>query len=86
MINKEILEIKLRELGVEQSSYSLNNELTADCTILYHSYNEWEVFYLDERGERHQKGLFDNEEDACIFLYELFKKSKEIESEYKLNK
>lgn len=66
------LEKKLQELGVRGSYYSLNGELKSDSIILYHNYNKWEVFYLDEKGGRHPMGIFENEEESCDFSYKEF--------------
>jgi hypothetical protein len=63
------LEEKLQVLGVRNSYYSLYGDLKPDSIILYQNYRKWEVFYLDERGGRHPMGIFDNENDACVFIY-----------------
>lgn len=72
-MNIEALEIELQRLGIKDSYYSLSGELKSDSIILYHNYNIWEVFYLDERGGRHPMGIFNKEEDACMFIYKEFK-------------
>ncbi|MDR1714899.1 MAG: hypothetical protein LBS20_03560 [Prevotella sp.] len=84
-MDRIILEKELEKLGVKKNYYSLFGDLQSDATILYQNYNKWEIFYLDERGGRHPEGIFDNEEEACLFMYELLKKSRETELKYKLN-
>lgn len=68
------LEQKIRELGIDDLHYSLYGELKSDSVILYQNYNKWEIFYIDERGGQNQLGVFDEEEQACNYLYELLAK------------
>ncbi|MDR2002374.1 MAG: hypothetical protein LBQ74_05025 [Prevotella sp.] len=84
------LEQKIEELGIDDLHYSLYGELKSDSIILYQNYNKWEIFYMDERGSRKQLGVFDEEEQACNFLYELLVKDcderrKELASELDAN-
>jgi len=71
-MNRIELKDKLDLLGGDESQYSLSGDLEPDRIILFHSYNEWQVFYLDERGGRNGMKLFKSENDACIYLYQLF--------------
>lgn len=89
-MNISNLEKKLKGLGIEDSHYSLSGELKSDSIILYHNYEKWEVFYLDERGVRRQLNVFSKEEQACEFIYELLIKNnneriKELASELETN-
>jgi len=68
-MNIKTLEKKLQELGIRDSYYSLYGELKSDSIILCHNYYIWEVFYFDERGGRHPMGIFENEVDACYFIF-----------------
>lgn len=81
-MDKIELKNKLGLLGVDSREYSLEGELISDNIILYNSYHKWEVFYLDERGSRNNKKIFDTENEACVHIYKLFKESKEIEDKY----
>ena len=81
----EKLEDKLNDLGVEKSQYSLSGELNSDAIILNKNYNVWEVFYLDEKGNRNNEKNFDTESEACFYIYKLFKDAKDIERKFKIN-
>lgn len=52
--------------------YSLNEGLKSDSLILTINYNKWEVFYMDERGNKHDELIFNNENDACVYIYNRF--------------
>jgi hypothetical protein len=81
-MNKEELKIKLDLLGVKPKQYSLNGELEADSIILFHYYNNWQVFYLDERGGRNNQKDFPSENEACWYIYKLFEDAKKIEEQF----
>ncbi len=81
-MNKTELKRKLTALDVNYQEYSLDGELISDNIILYNSYHTWDVFYLDERGDRHEEKSFSSEKEACEYIYKLFKESKEIEKKY----
>ena len=63
-MNKIILKEELDKLNVPAFYYSLNGELLPDRIILSTEDN-WNVFYLDERGNRHQEKIFNSEKEAC---------------------
>lgn len=67
---------ELDKLGVNPNEYSLNGNIESDKIVLYQNYSKWEVFYFDERGGRNCEKVFCNEEDACSYIYELFKSNK----------
>ncbi len=71
-MKKQELERQLAELGVRAGFYSLNGELLPDRVVLYQNYNRWEVFYFDEKGNREDFHSFDNETDACDYIYRYF--------------
>ena len=78
------LKRKLEELGVNPLYYSLDSGLKSDALILYKNYSKWEVFYLDERGSRHEKGIFYTEDEACqYFINEFAKNKKMMNQDYK---
>jgi hypothetical protein len=81
-MDKKELQNKLDFLGVDSNQYSLEGELNPYSIILYHSYNNWNVFYLDERGGRDNENIFHSESEACKYIYKLFKEYKEIEEKY----
>ncbi len=69
---------KLYWSNVPKRWYSLNEGLKPDACILYKNYSTWEFFYLDERGERHDYRLFNNEEEAFEHLWKKMKYQLEI--------
>lgn len=81
-MNKKELKTKLDLLGIASQAYSLEGKITPDNIILYNSHEKWEVFYLDEKGVRHDEKVFDSEIKACNYIFRLFKESKEIEDKY----
>lgn len=69
------LKAKLDELGVGSNEYSLDGSVSNwDTIVLYKNYSKWEVFYIDERGNRDDKHIFYSENDACTYIYEEFKR------------
>lgn len=83
-MNINELKRKLEDLNVNPNSYSLDGSLNNNSRILYHSYNEWHVFYY-ERGIRENERTFDSEEEACDYIYQGFLNTIEIEKKYSLN-
>jgi len=76
------LEYKLNKLNVYTGFYSLTGELLPDRIVLYHNYDKWEVFYFDERGNRDNEKVFFSESEACNYIYDHFKRQKEIKGKY----
>lgn len=83
-MNVKDLKNKLLILNIPDDEYSLNGSLKPDSIILYKNYNKWEVFYLDERGERSNEKDFDSESNACLYVYKLFIDSRKIKQEFKI--
>lgn len=79
------LKVKLDILKVNPNHYSLNGDIKPDAVILFHDYNKWEVYYFDERGEKNDEHEFNSEENACQYIYRLFKEAKEIEDKFGIN-
>jgi hypothetical protein len=63
------LKEKLYWNNVPERWYSLDDGLKPDACILHKNYSKWEFFYLDEKGERHDFRVFDNEADAFLYLW-----------------
>ncbi len=74
-MNREELSSKLNEEGFETHLYSLYGDLLPDRIILYENYNNWEIFYIDDRGGRHILTICHSENNACWFLYNYLKES-----------
>ena len=81
-MDRKELKCQLDLLKIDEHSYSLNGELNPDTVIMHHSYHNWEVFYLDERGGRNNEKIFTSEDEACKYFYKLFKDAREIEDKY----
>jgi hypothetical protein len=65
------LEIRLREEGFIESTYSLYGDIpcSQEGFILIEKNSFWQVLY-NERGENRVLKTFDSETNACDWLYE----------------
>jgi len=68
-MNIQELKERLKIKGVNEETYSLDGTLYPMRVILYKNYSKWEVFYLDERGNRDGHRIFYSENDACLYMY-----------------
>lgn len=71
-MNRLKLKEKLDEILTNPNFYSLDGKVIPDRLILIPSGTDWIVFYLDERGGRHEEHRFTSESDACEYIYEHF--------------
>ena len=70
MTKKELRELLLKK-NVQESTYLLDGKLYPDrFELSKNDQNIWEVYYCDERGNKHDLKAFITEEDACDFFYE----------------
>ena len=67
-MNIEQMVKKLNEIGVPKHYYSINENLSSDTHVLNHIYGKWEYFYYDEKGNQNDYKIFENENDACMYL------------------
>jgi len=81
-MNREELKLELKALGVTDKEYNLAGNLISDSIILYNSYDEWQVFYFDERGVRNNEKIFGSECEACWYIFKLFREAKAIEKKF----
>jgi hypothetical protein len=72
-MNVDDLKNRLIEMQINPLYYSLDGGLKSDSLILNIYYNKWEVFYMDERGGKHDELIFNNENEACMYIYNRFK-------------
>lgn len=72
LMKRDELAGKLASENVSKSLYSLNGSLPNEKLCLDFVDNKWVVYY-SERGCRTGLIEFDNEDDACLFLYERIK-------------
>jgi hypothetical protein len=69
-MNREQLKIRLTELKITPSAYSLSGGLPNECYVLGQQPNGlWEVYY-SERGQKNDLHIFDSEASASQFLLE----------------
>ncbi len=69
-MNIKDLKEKLTALGIPAAAYSLNDDRReADIISLRECNGKWEVFYFDIY--RHKDGIhrFENESDACWYIF-----------------
>jgi len=76
MLKTELIN-RLNELYIRPTAYSLEGDLLWDRIIMFNSYNDWHVFYLDERGNRNEEKIFHSESEACDYIFDFFKKKKD---------
>lgn len=84
-MNKEKLVSKLTSMSIENWEYSFNDITNWDCTVLYESGNEFQVIYVDDKGQQEIKAVFTTESDACDYILQLFKDQKKFKNTYGIN-
>ena len=62
-MNKEKLVSKLTSMGIENWEYSFNDITNWDCMVLYESGNEFQVIYVDDKGQQEIKAVFTTESE-----------------------
>jgi len=71
-MNIQELKQKLQLMGVGESNYSISGFEKPDTLILRDKGTIWEVFYLDERGGKHEVKEFFSESDAYEYFFKRF--------------
>ena len=71
-MNRSQLKEKLDEISANPNFYSFDGKVIPDRLILAPSGDDWIVFYMDERGGRHEEHRFTAESDACEYIYKYF--------------
>ena len=84
-MDKEKLVSKLASMGIENWEYSFNDITNWDCMVLYESGNEFQVIYVDDKGQQEIKAVFTAESDACDYILQLFKDQKKFKNTYGIN-
>jgi len=89
-MNKKELEENLIALVVHPRNYTLNGPPYWDSSMVLEplhnknkSIEKWTVFNF-ERGKRYDEQLFDNENEACVYMYEKLKKFQELIGKFNL--
>ena len=72
-ITKEELLENLNRFGVNKAEYSLDGDFNSDTIVLWHNHYKWEVFYMDERGNKNLLKTAYSENEAYYCIYKLFK-------------
>ena len=68
------LQLALQNLGISGSYYSLNCGEKPMALILNKNETRWEIFYIDERGNKDKSKIFLSESEACEYMLNLFQK------------
>jgi hypothetical protein len=76
-MNVNELIIALNDLGIPPDYFSILEGLKPDSIVLDHYHGIWKVFYFSERGQESDEHIFSNERDACLYIYNKFKRMKE---------
>lgn len=72
-MNRNELEKKLLDHNVPSISFNVNGIKEGECMCLVSSDSKWKVVY-NSRGHIIDIAEFDNENDACDFMYSELKK------------
>lgn len=72
-MNRQQLEQRLKQENINEYYYSLEGGLPNEAFCLNKNNEIWEVYY-SERGNKSQLKIFELEEDACEYFYNLVKK------------
>lgn len=78
-MNKRELKKQLNIIGINKGYYSLNGFEYPDCTVLSKDSGGWEVFYVDDRGNRTLENHFATEGDACNYMLKTLKEEKDLQ-------
>ncbi len=74
-MNTEEMLREIKELGIPDGDYSVNDSLGTDKYIFRKVYDYWECFYVDERGgQDNDYHRFYNENDACLYFIKMLKR------------
>jgi len=72
-MNKSELKERLEREGARTNLYTLEGGFPNEAYVLNRTGNQWEVYY-SERGQKSGLEIFDNENDACEYLYKDLKR------------
>lgn len=72
-MNVRELKERLQEMEIPETYYEINGHLLPDRYILNKISDSWEVFYHDERGNQNDYHKFYDEDEACLYLYNILK-------------
>lgn len=85
-MDKEELKKKLDDLNIDSKIYSLDGSINIIGIVLFKNYDVWEIINIDDRGNQKIIKKFNNENDACIYIYNEFFKFNKVINDDKLNK
>jgi hypothetical protein len=81
-MNRDELKVKLDELNIPVSNYSLYGIRNPDAIILECGF-KWRIYGIDERGGEHEKAAFATESEACVYFYKMMVRFKVAEEKRK---
>lgn len=69
-MNMNELRKRLNEEGIDESSYSLEGDLSGDQYVISHDGAVWSVYY-SERGLQTSLRTFQTESEACSYMLQV---------------
>jgi len=81
-MNRDELKVKLDELNIPISHYSLYGIRNPDTIILEWGI-KWRIFFFDEKGSEYKSVSFKTESEACEYFYKMMVRFKENEEKRK---
>ncbi len=69
-MNINELKKKLENLGINDQTYSLDNDIEDEQYCLENNGGKWHYYY-SERGQKTGERSFDSESDACEHMYSI---------------
>ncbi|WP_318309272.1 hypothetical protein [Flagellimonas crocea] len=77
-MNKFELKEILEKEGIESKLYSLDGDISKPGSlVLQELSNRWEIIGISDRGAQELLRVFENEADACQYLYKRLQKFKQ---------
>ena len=68
-----VLRKRLKDEGIPQRWYLINEGIRSDTNILEKYSGQWQYYYYDEKGNTRDLRHFTSEAEACQYLYDILK-------------
>ena len=72
-MKKEELKVALNKIHAPKLIYNLEGDILPNNTVLVKSDSNWRVISIDDRGNIFKEQIFLSEDDACNYIFALFK-------------
>jgi len=76
-MNVDELRSKVKESKINPNFYSILETKLIEGLVFKKAVDSWEVYQLDEHGGIHNKNIFENENEACLYFLSELKKGKD---------